>query len=233
MFFVPQWGVPILGDATPGSPRGRWVPTDSDPQGLPKIDPASPEMGGRMLHVLQTERQTIDWYAAQHPRIIQGTTAELGQRVLKWLTDHARYMETCRSVALVHGNLVATNVVFAGHQPRMIDWEWAEFTDPAKDLALIGGRIPADPWYIPMPPAQVDSFIDAYIEASRKYGDDGRAPGSCTDLCERRAVWEICERFGSSLAFNLKAQTEKGTLYRDTVARVHHHLSTVLAEDGY
>jgi len=353
----------------PGSPQGCWVPTDSDPQGLPKIDPASPEMGGRLLHALQTGRlrfpgttphghitityvgrgesyavwrirqdptdlvarfplrelsqmprsfsaefealrfvppevgtqpvalipqedvlgcpcmvttyiegaikmpdqwlasdlasladviarlhqstsrpvgdfsldlaadcqQTIDWYAAQHPRIIQGTTAELGHRVLQWLTDHARCMETCRRVALVHGDLVATNVVFAGHQPRLIDWEWAEFTDPAKDLALIGGRISADPWYVPMPPAQVDSFIDAYIEASRKYGGtcDEQVPDSRTDLLERRAVWEICERFGSSLAFSLKAQTEKGTLYRDTVARVHHHLSTVLAEDGY
>jgi len=180
--------------------------------------------------------QTIDWYTTRHPHVFQCATAELGRRVLAWLEAHAPSMASCHRLALVHGDLVATNVVFLDDQPRFIDWEWAEFSDPAKDLVLIGGRVFADPWYIPLSAAQVDSFIDTYLDALRTYApglDDGLGPQTRTDLRQRRAVWEIYERYASSLSFSLKAQTEKGTMYKDAVATIHRQLGVVLNEQGF
>jgi len=197
----------------------------------------SKPVGEVRLDLVAECEQTIDWYTTGYPRVYQGATTELGRRVLAWLRAHAPCMASCHRVALVHGDLVATNVVFAAERPRFIDWEWAEFSDPAKDLVLIGGRVFADPWYVPLSAIQVDSFIDAYIDSMRKYSqgldDHGLAPDTHDDLRERRAVWEIYERFASSLSFSVKAQTEKGTLYKDAVASVHRQLGAVLDEQGF
>src|SRR5699024_7093633 len=55
--------------------------------------------------------------------------------------------------SLCHGDLCATNILWAGtdaasSDPRVqyIDFEWAQGDDPARDLAIIGGRVHGGPW---------------------------------------------------------------------------------------
>src|SRR5699024_6340012 len=64
--------------------------------------------------------------------------------------------------SLCHGDLCATNILWAGtdaasSDPRVqyIDFEWAQGDDPARDLAIIGGRVHGGPWYVPLAEEQV------------------------------------------------------------------------------
>lgn len=101
---------------------------------------------------------------------------------------------------LAHGDLCATNITWDldATEPtaRYIDFEWAQADDPARDLAIIGGRVHTGPWYIPLDDHQVDAFVRTYAQART---DLGNAPASATDpasLRERMRLWTAFERTG-------------------------------------
>ncbi|MBO3725477.1 phosphotransferase [Actinomyces bowdenii] len=120
---------------------------------------------------------------------------------------------------LIHGDVVRTNVVVREGVPRLIDFEWAEPGDVAKDLALIGGRVSGGPWYVPMGRQDVQALVEEYVRvmaaqaprmgcrASGAGGGVGPvrwSPGhaSVTDpsrLLVRRGAYELIDRMGNLL----------------------------------
>ena len=83
---------------------------------------------------------------------------------------------------------------------RLIHFEWSGPGDTAKDLALIGGRVTGGPWYLPMTPDDVTTFVTEYARyprRSRLAQDTG-----ATDpqrLLERREAYELLDRLGNLL----------------------------------
>ena len=144
----------------------------------------------------------LSWWREHHPRTL------LDPRVVPLLDpwrralgrfDHA--FEGALTHPLIHGDAVLTNIVFdAAGVPRLIDFEWAGPGDPAKDLALIGGRVTGGPWYLPITSDEVAAFVTEYSRYSRRsrLAQDTGA----TDpqrLLERREAYELLDRLGNLL----------------------------------
>src|SRR5699024_3212017 len=103
--------------------------------------------------------------------------------------------------SLCHGDLCATNILWAGtdaasSDPRVqyIDFEWAQGDDPARDLAIIGGRVHGGPWYVPLAEEQVAQFVDAYVRARGELGEVPAAVADAAALRERMRAWTAYER---------------------------------------
>jgi len=97
------------------------------------------------------------------------------------------------TLALCHGDPIAGNVVWppGAGAPVLIDWEWARYGDPARDLGLIGGDVAADPWYAALSPESVRRFVSSYLEAG------GR--GELDALIKRRNGWLLLTTFTDTL----------------------------------
>jgi aminoglycoside phosphotransferase (APT) family kinase protein len=129
-------------------------------------------------------RDSLAWWRDHHPAIVDQVAG-----LVPLVAAHVEPAPPAPRHTFVHGDAVATNILIddAG-TPRYIDWEWADFGDPAQDLAYVGGVIAAPPWYVPLGQAELDHFLAAYQEV---HPDE--------TLHERRTAWEICERFFASL----------------------------------
>jgi aminoglycoside phosphotransferase (APT) family kinase protein len=131
-------------------------------------------------------RDSLAWWTGHHPDIVAQVA-----HLVPLVAAFVRPVPPAPRHTLVHGDAVVTNILVDGAgTPRYVDWEWAGFGDPAQDLALLGGPIAAAPWYVPLGPAALDHFLATY----RTVHDD-------ETLHLRRAAWEVCERFFTSLHF--------------------------------
>lgn len=130
---------------------------------------------------------------------------------------------------LVHGDAVATNVVFDDvGTARYIDWEWAHTGDVAQDLAYIGGQVHGGPWYVSMTGAQVEAQVWRYLRA-RQTAE--ASPALHERLLARRRAWEVYERFVSSLHFERVHRTDPdGERYGPWVATQRETLALLLGE---
>ncbi|MEI2774720.1 MAG: hypothetical protein V9G19_01880 [Tetrasphaera sp.] len=90
--------------------------------------------------------------------------------------------------ALLHGDPVLTNILVAAERVTLVDWEWTQVGDPARDLGFLGGAIHADPWYAPLADTDIDGFLGAYLDAGGRGDVDG--------LRRRRDAWLAAEAFG-------------------------------------
>lgn len=139
---------------------------------------------------------------------------------------------------LAHGDLCATNILWASGSaplpsPRYIDFEWAQGDDPARDLAIIGGRAHAGPWYVPMDEVQVDGFVGAYVEERRRLAaerglPDG-VPESASDigaLRDRMRAWTAYERTG--MLVHLASRARESALHRDAFGQLRETLAVEL-----
>ena len=144
------------------------------------------------------------WWHDHHPEITtQPRFRTLRPRVAAFLQRHAGEFRRLDTFALIHSDLVATNVVVDGTgTPRFIDWEWGEYDDVAKDLALLGGTVHGGPWYVPMTSEQVERFVAAY--ASARGALTGIRPDE-TALLRRRDAWEVHERFQAAMHNAMRA----------------------------
>ena len=91
------------------------------------------------------------------------------------------------SFSQLHGDPALTNILVAQGTPRLIDWEWTQIGDPARDLAFVGGQVHAHPWYGPLTDRQITGLLTAYREAG------GR--GDLDALRRRRDLWLALEGF--------------------------------------
>lgn len=118
------------------------------------------------------------------------------------------------SFVLAHGDLCATNIVWAGSafegtiRARYIDVEWAQADDRARDLAIIGGPVHVDPWYVPLDDADLEAFLQAYLAGARAL--DPRLDLDADALRIRRDAWVAYERTGMLLHVSRRAAQGDG-----------------------
>lgn len=161
------------------------------------------------------------WWQEAHPEVTDNANVEaVGAAIRRRLIGARPWFEGMRTT-LIHGDLVATNIVVdTAGVPRYIDWEWARIGDVAQDLAYIGGHVVGGPWYVPMKPATVDAFIVEYVSAAATRAHGNNEPFE--RLLGRRDAWELCERFLSSLHFAKQARTLPDPGYYPAAVRSLH-----------
>ena len=146
--------------------------------------------------------ELVTWWGEHHPQTL--TDPRVRPLLPAWRRELDRLapaFETVPTHRLIHGDAVAPNVILGPDGlPRLIDFEWSGPGDTAKDLALIGGWVTGGPWYLPMTPDDVTTFVTEYARyprRSRLAQDTG-----ATDpqrLLERREAYELLDRLGNLL----------------------------------
>ena len=149
--------------------------------------------------------ELVTWWGEHHPQTL--TDPRVRKLLPTWRRELDRLapaFETVPTHPLIHGDAVAPNVILGPDGlPRLIDFEWSGPGDTAKDLALIGGRVTGGPWYLPMTPDDVTTFVTEYsrylrsLRRSRLAQDTGAA--DLQRLLERREAYELLDRLGNLL----------------------------------
>lgn len=170
-----------------------------------------------LTHLFAT---SLTWWREAFPRVVDDPeVGRLLPRVEAFVAAAEPAFRRLERFTLIHGDLVVPNVLVddAG-TPRYVDWEWVEIGDPAKDLAYIGGYVPAPPWYLPLDRTRIRRLLESYL----RY-----APDTCDEtldsLATRRDAWEVYERFFSSLHFRTRRNTSEDLqtgLYTHAVAQL-------------
>ncbi|WP_050347715.1 phosphotransferase family protein [Arsenicicoccus sp. oral taxon 190] len=159
----------------------------------------------------------LGWWLEHHPEVVDDPEVlALLPLVRGYLAAREPWFEGVRRFALVHGDLVAANVLVERGEPRLVDWEWAEIDDPARDLGYLGGVLASPGVQVPLTRAQVAGFVRAYLQAAPA---DVYAAETEESLLARRDAWEVSETLLSSLHDRLllrQGRDEPGT----TEARV-------------
>ena len=140
--------------------------------------------------------ELLAWWGTHHPATLSDSrVSALLPAWLRELTRLAPAFEAVPTHPLIHGDVVATNVILGPDGvPRLIDFEWSGPGDTAKDLALIGGRVTGGPWYLPMTPDDVAALVTEYSRYSRHAGAIDPQ-----QLLARRDAYELLDRLGNLL----------------------------------
>ena len=147
----------------------------------------------------ELSRDFTGWCASAPEVASTSSAVSLAPLVVEHLRRRQWAFEDAGPRVLVHGDAVATNVVFDERgTARYIDWEWAHTGDVAQDLAHIGGQVHGGPWYVPLTGTQVEAQVRRYLRARHPAG---ASLGELERLLARRQAWEVYERFMSSLHF--------------------------------
>ena len=149
--------------------------------------------------------ELVTWWGERHPQTL--TDPRVRELLPAWRRELDRLAPAFEAVPthrLIHGDAVAPNVILGPDGlPRLIDFEWSGPGDTAKDLALIGGRVTGGPWYLPMTPDDVTTFVTEYSRYSRYSRRSRLAQDTgATDLqrlLERREAYELLDRLGNLL----------------------------------
>ena len=149
--------------------------------------------------------ELVTWWGEHHPQTL--TDPRVRPLLPAWRRELDRLAPAFEAVPthrLIHGDAVAPNVILGPDGlSRLIDFEWSGPGDTAKDLALIGGRVTGGPWYLPMTPDDVTTFVTEYsrylrsLRRSRLAQDTGAA--DLQRLLERREAYELLDRLGNLL----------------------------------
>lgn len=141
---------------------------------------------------------SIDYWRRTAPETIAAEPlASLIAAVEDYVREREPAFDRLSEVALVHGDLVASNILLDGGVPHFVDWEWAEVDDVARDLALIGGPSHGGEWYVPLTDSQVAETVARYAAAR------GLSNAEHADLAARRDVWMVMDRLFSSIHYSL------------------------------
>lgn len=139
----------------------------------------------------------LGWWLEHHPDIVADPEVlRLLPIVRAHLAEREPFFETVDRFALVHGDLIAANVLVDDGEPRLVDWEWAEIDDPARDLGYLGGALASPGQQAALTRDQVEHLAAAYLEAAPS---DVRAVETHQSLLARRDAWEVCASMLSSL----------------------------------
>ena len=160
--------------------------------------------------------ELLTWWGRHHPETL--TDPRVSALLPAWrreLTRLAPAFEAVPTHPLIHGDVVATNVILGPDGvPRLIDFEWSGPGDRAKDLALIGGRVIGGPWYLPMTPDDVAAFVTEYSRYSRHAGAIDPQ-----QLLARRDAYELLDRMGNLLYCLSRPGEARYGMWADEIAR--------------
>lgn len=200
---------------------------------------------------------TIGPWCEARPELFTPAVEDLAHRSRAIMVERAPLIAARTRFALVHGDATATNVLFppattvpattvpstpvpAGppsgppsgppEPARLMDLEWVQWGDPAQDLALVGGRVAIDPWYVSLDADGIGLLLMEYRAEADRLGSGHAATGESTaDLAHRRDAWEAYERFSMLLHVSARAadQPDSG-LYRDAAAALATQLDAIL-----
>jgi thiamine kinase-like enzyme len=245
---------PVALDPAPDNPLGHpwlaatWVPGNSKPpaawteadlqvwaQVLARLhDPVYQRRGPvrqptiEGLSLVSEFEQILAWWRDNQPAVATTpAAAALGERVLNWLGDYEADFRRLDRFSFIHADLVAGNVVFDGPRCWLVDWEWAEIGDVARDLALLGGWGAAGPSYVPLNDAQINLLLETYANAVLV--KSGSRP-DLESLRRRRDAWEMCNRYPTCLHYQLQARRSDPTgVYAEAAAQLWDSIATRLA----
>ena len=160
--------------------------------------------------------ELLAWWGTHHPATLSDSrVSALLPAWLRELTRLAPAFEAVPTHPLIHGDVVATNVILGPDGvPRLIDFEWSGPGDTAKDLALIGGRVTGGPWYLPMTPDDVAAFVTEYSRYSRHAGAIDPQ-----QLLARRDAYELLDRMGNLLYCLSRPGEARYGMWADEIAR--------------
>ena len=178
------------------------------------------------LNIVEEFEAGWAWWQGHHRPITQlPQVQEILPLARDFIATRAPDFAAIHQFSLVHADLVATNIVFHHGKAHFIDWEWAEYGDPARDLALLGGTVHGGPWYVPLTTTQIESMLTRYITGVES------ASGlhlPYQNLLNRRDTWEVFERFQAGLHYLLKAEEQPDSHYPPAATQVWTTLETRL-----
>lgn len=244
LYFEPDPGNPlgapyIISEFTPGRTKRerQWAADDFDAL-VPVIvrlhsGPSWDLDGGdEDVNLLEGFRAARLWWQNNDPQTADSErVASLGDRVERFIESNEWACEGAYACP-IHSDLCATNIVFdnEGH-PRLIDWEWAENGDPAKDLAYVGGEAYCDPWYVPMSRAEVKRFVRNYATQMRPELSSDEVEREYERLLARRDSWEAWERYTMGLHCLRRGREENDGFYLNAGEQMHQRLQALLDRD--
>ncbi|MFC0673682.1 aminoglycoside phosphotransferase family protein [Brachybacterium hainanense] len=126
--------------------------------------------------------------------------------------------------ALCHGDLCATNIVWDGERCAYIDFEWAMVDDPARDLAIIGGRVHGGPWYVPMDEDRTIGFVREHLRALGGSAEDEDG------LRGRMRAWTAYER--SAMLMHLAERAGESAFHAGVLPGLRDRLTAELEGGG-
>ncbi|WP_315584601.1 phosphotransferase [Actinomyces viscosus] len=156
----------------------------------------------RVLSASEQGEELLTWWGERHPNTL--TDPRVASLLPAWRRELARLdpaFSRVRAHPLIHGDLVATNVILGPDGvPRFIDFEWSGPGDVAKDLALIGGRVTGGPWYLPLTPDAVAALVTEYSRyAQRMSIPPATGADEPQQLLARCSAYELLDRLGNLL----------------------------------
>lgn len=141
----------------------------------------------------------LRWWRRLRPDVV-AQVEDLLPAVRTRLEATEAALEGLRTFSVVHGDLAPANVLFddADGGVRFIDWKWAEVSDPARDLAALGGTVPHGELALLLTPDRIALLVDAY--AAARHATGGLPEGESAEaLTARHAGWELKHRLLASL----------------------------------
>lgn len=190
--------------------HNRSLPARGPVDAVPAADPPRP------FSILADAEQALGALRAEHPAVL--ARDGLPDLVAAALRVCAAADPACGRIGdedgwvLAHGDLSATNVLWrtapgGAPLPDLIDLEWAQADDRARDLAIIGGAVHGGPWYVPMDERAIEAFLDAYLERTRALRPDLVIDPRALRI--RRRGWEAYER--TAMTLHVAARAAEGS----------------------
>lgn len=223
----------VVTTRVPGAvrPASAWTTTDFErlAQQLARLHVRAAGEPG--IHTVQCSpvgeaEAALEWWTTHEPEAA-ATLDPLTPAFLrhqKQAAHDAPQAERC----FIHGDVSLANVVIdADGTPRLVDWEWSQMGDPAKDLAYSGGAVFLEPFYASMTHARIQSQALAYAGERERL----KAPVDLEPLLIRRSAYLLHEIMFTSAHFWRVAQeggadaqlyARRSALMRD---RVSYYLS--------
>lgn len=190
------------------------------------------EERSRRLSAVDLHEQALAWWATHHGDLLERPeVTRLLEPAAQYVAAREPAFAALTRFVFAHADLIAANTLVDAGMPRLVDWEWAEFSDPARDLAYLGGRIPVPPFSVPLSAAARERLVAAYLAASGD--DDAGAYGDATTMTARVEAWELHERFFTWLHHQsvVAAGRDPDGRYARAVAAADAGLRALLAPD--
>lgn len=181
------------------------------------------------IDLLKGFREAWDWWRQSERELTESAAVmELRDRVDRFVAERQWACQGAQKCA-IHSDLCATNVLFdPDDNPLLIDWEWAEDGDPAKDLAYVGGEAFLEPWYVPMTRSQVKQFVLEYVDKAFASLAPAQREDQYQRLLARRDSWEAWERYTMGLHCLRRGRDEDSEFYKSAGQQVHERLAGLL-----